>query len=238
VRERLGLVGFGAVGILGLRATGEEAIVADAVEAGAAGRGSESGGGVALAMALDFLVMARDGHLRVPDAASDRTGPHQAGCDPGRPAHLGGRGLRMGLGGGGRRSRQGVQAAMALAIKVAAQPPLSVAMTKLTVNRLAHALDDLASHVDVDQSRWQASARITRRVWKRFSATGNRALGDAEPGLDKNRENNPMQSRVDPARSTRAALPSGAREENYSVVHGPNLISPPLTGLRHLDGLP
>ena len=40
---------------------------------------------------------------------------------------------------------------MALAAKVAAQPPLSVAMTKLTVNRLAHALDDLASHMDVDQ---------------------------------------------------------------------------------------
>ena len=42
-------------------------------------------------------------------------------------------------------------AAMALAAKVAAQPPLSVAMTKLTVNRLAHALDDLASHMDLDQ---------------------------------------------------------------------------------------
>jgi enoyl-CoA hydratase/carnithine racemase len=40
---------------------------------------------------------------------------------------------------------------MALAAKVAAQPPLSVAMTKLTVNRLAHALDDLAGHMDVDQ---------------------------------------------------------------------------------------
>jgi enoyl-CoA hydratase len=42
-------------------------------------------------------------------------------------------------------------AAMALAAKVAEQPPLSVAMTKSTVNRLAHALDDLASHMDVDQ---------------------------------------------------------------------------------------
>jgi enoyl-CoA hydratase/carnithine racemase len=42
-------------------------------------------------------------------------------------------------------------AAMELAAKVAAQPPLSVAMTKLTVNRLAHALDDLASHMDLDQ---------------------------------------------------------------------------------------
>jgi len=40
---------------------------------------------------------------------------------------------------------------MDLARKVAVQPPLSVAMTKLTVNRLAHALDDLASHMDVDQ---------------------------------------------------------------------------------------
>jgi enoyl-CoA hydratase/carnithine racemase len=42
-------------------------------------------------------------------------------------------------------------AAMALAAKIAEQPPLSVAMTKLTVNRLSHALDDLASHMDVDQ---------------------------------------------------------------------------------------
>jgi enoyl-CoA hydratase len=43
------------------------------------------------------------------------------------------------------------EAAMAMATKVAAQPPLSVAMTKLTVNRLAHVLDDLASHMDIDQ---------------------------------------------------------------------------------------
>src|SRR5258708_35677123 len=43
------------------------------------------------------------------------------------------------------------EAALALAAKVAAQPPLSVAMTKLTVNRLPHALDDLASHMDLDQ---------------------------------------------------------------------------------------
>ena len=40
---------------------------------------------------------------------------------------------------------------MAMAEKVARQPPISVAMTKLTVNRLAHALDDLASHMDIDQ---------------------------------------------------------------------------------------
>jgi enoyl-CoA hydratase/carnithine racemase len=44
-----------------------------------------------------------------------------------------------------------VDAAMAMAEKVARQPPISVAMTKITVNRLAFALDDLASHMDVDQ---------------------------------------------------------------------------------------
>jgi len=46
---------------------------------------------------------------------------------------------------------QAFDAAMVLAGKIAAQPPISVAMTKLTVNRLAYALDDLASHMDVDQ---------------------------------------------------------------------------------------
>jgi enoyl-CoA hydratase len=39
----------------------------------------------------------------------------------------------------------------ALAAKFANQPPLSAAMTKPTINRLAHALDDLTSHMDVDQ---------------------------------------------------------------------------------------
>ena len=41
--------------------------------------------------------------------------------------------------------------AMALAAKFASQPPISAAMTKLTINRLTHALDDLTSHMDVDQ---------------------------------------------------------------------------------------
>jgi enoyl-CoA hydratase len=40
---------------------------------------------------------------------------------------------------------------MTMAEKVARQPPISVAMTKMTVNRLAYALDDLASHMDVGQ---------------------------------------------------------------------------------------
>jgi len=40
---------------------------------------------------------------------------------------------------------------MALAGRLAAEPPLPVKMTKMTVNRLSGALDDLASHMDLDQ---------------------------------------------------------------------------------------
>jgi enoyl-CoA hydratase len=124
------------------------------------------GGGVALAVALDFRVMARDAHLRVPEIG---LGMNMSWQSIPRMLHL------MGP----ARTKQAViladqrigaaeayewglveevvdpgmafDAAMTLAAKVAAQPPLSVAMTKLTVNRLTHALDDLASHMDVDQ---------------------------------------------------------------------------------------
>jgi enoyl-CoA hydratase/carnithine racemase len=124
------------------------------------------GGGVALAVALDFRVMARDAHMRVPEIG---LGMNMSWQSVPRMLHL------MGP----ARTKQAViladqrisaaeayewrlveevadpgkafDAAMALAAKVAAQPPLSVTMTKLTVNRLAHALDDLASHMDVDQ---------------------------------------------------------------------------------------
>jgi enoyl-CoA hydratase len=124
------------------------------------------GGGVALAVALDFRVMARDAHLRVPEIG---LGMNMSWQSIPRMLHL------MGP----ARTKQAViladqrigaaeayawglveevvdpgtafDAAMTLAAKVAAQPPLSVAMTKLTVNRLTHALDELASHMDVDQ---------------------------------------------------------------------------------------
>jgi enoyl-CoA hydratase/carnithine racemase len=124
------------------------------------------GGGVALAVALDFRIMARDAHLRVPEIG---LGMNMSWQSIPRMLHLI----------GPARTKQAViladqrispaqahewglveeladagaafDAAMALATKIAAQPPLSVAMTKLTVNRLAHALDDLASHMDVDQ---------------------------------------------------------------------------------------
>jgi enoyl-CoA hydratase len=124
------------------------------------------GGGVALAVALDFRVMARNAHLRVPEIG---LGMSMSWQSIPRMLHL------MGP----ARTKQAViladhritaaeayewrlveevaepgqafDAAMALAAKVAAQPPLSVAMTKLTVNRLTHALDDLTSHMDGDQ---------------------------------------------------------------------------------------
>jgi enoyl-CoA hydratase len=124
------------------------------------------GGGVALAVALDFRVMGRDAHLRVPEIG---LGMNMSWQSIPRMLHLV----------GPARTKQAViladqrisadeayewglveevadpghafDAAMAFAAKVAAQPPVSVAMTKLTVNRLAHALDDLASHMDVDQ---------------------------------------------------------------------------------------
>jgi enoyl-CoA hydratase len=124
------------------------------------------GGGVALAVTLDFRVMARDAHLRVPEIG---LGMNMSWQSVPRMLHLI----------GPARTKQAViladqrisaaeahqwglveevadpggafDTAMALAAKVAAQPPLSVAMTKLTVNRLTHALDDLASHMDIDQ---------------------------------------------------------------------------------------
>ncbi len=124
------------------------------------------GGGVALAVALDFRVVARDAHLRVPEIA---LGMNMSWQSVPRMLHLMGpartkqaviladdrisaeEAYEWGLVQQVTDPGKSFEAAMALAAKVAAQPPISVAMTKLTVNRLAHALDDLASHMDLDQ---------------------------------------------------------------------------------------
>ncbi len=123
------------------------------------------GGGVALAVALDFRVMARGAHMRVPEVA---LGMNMSWQSIPRMMHLIGPArtkqaiilandrisadvaLEWGL------VEQVVEAdafaaAMVLAAKIAEQPPISVMMTKLTVNRLANASDDLASHMDLDQ---------------------------------------------------------------------------------------
>src|SRR6201985_431796 len=112
------------------------------------------GGGVALAVDLDFRVMSRAAHMRVPEIG---LGMNMSWQSIPRMLHMI----------GPARTKQAViladqritseeayawglveeladpgkafDAAMTLAAKVAAQPPISVAMTKLTVNRLGHA---------------------------------------------------------------------------------------------------
>jgi len=124
------------------------------------------GGGVALAVALDFRVMAANAHMRVPEIG---LGMNMSWQSVPRMLHLMGpaRTKQAVIVADERISAQQARewrlveevaepgkafdAAMALAEKIARQPPMSVAMTKLTVNRLAHALDDLAAHMDLDQ---------------------------------------------------------------------------------------
>lgn len=124
------------------------------------------GGGVALAVALDFRVMADNAHLRVPEIG---LGMNMSWQSVPRMLHLIGpartkqavimaderisakEAYEWGLVEEVAKPGKAFEAAMAMAEKVARQPPISVAMTKLTVNRLAHALDDLASHMDIDQ---------------------------------------------------------------------------------------
>jgi enoyl-CoA hydratase len=124
------------------------------------------GGGVALAVALDFRIMSRDAHLRVPEIGLGMNMSWQSIprmlqlMGPARTKQAviladqrisAAEAHQWGLVEELVDSGKAFDAAMALAAKVATQPPLSVAMTRLTVNRLAHALDDLASHMDVDQ---------------------------------------------------------------------------------------
>jgi enoyl-CoA hydratase len=124
------------------------------------------GGGVALAVALDFRVMASNAHLRVPEIALGMSmswqsiprmlhlmGPARTKqaviiADERISAH---EAREWGLVEEVAEPGKAFEAAMALAEKVARQPPIAVSMTKLTVNRLAHALDDLTSHMDGDQ---------------------------------------------------------------------------------------
>ena len=124
------------------------------------------GGGVALAAALDFRIMASNAHIRVPKIG---LGMNMSWQSVPRLLHLMGpartkqavimtdqrisadEAHRWGFAQELTESGKALDAAMAMAEKVARQPPISVAMTKMTVDRLASALDDLASHMDVDQ---------------------------------------------------------------------------------------
>jgi enoyl-CoA hydratase len=125
------------------------------------------GGGAALAVSLDFRTCGKGAHFRIPEVelgmnmswgsiprmlalmgpartkqavilASDRISAADA--------------LAWGLVENVVEDGQAFGAAMAFAERIARQPPIPVRMTKRTVNRFAHALDDLGSHMDADQN--------------------------------------------------------------------------------------
>ena len=125
------------------------------------------GGGAALVVSLDFRTCGKSAHFRIPEVelgmnmswgsiprmlplmgpartkqavilASDRIAAAEA--------------LDWGLVENVVEDGQALSAAMAFAERVAQQPPIPVRMTKRTVNRLAHALDDLGTHMDADQN--------------------------------------------------------------------------------------
>jgi enoyl-CoA hydratase/carnithine racemase len=124
------------------------------------------GGGVAIAVALDFRFCGRSAHFRVPEVElgmnmSWGTIPRMVQlCGPARTkqavilasdrissadAH------EWGLVEKVCDDGKSLEQAMAFAERIAIQPPIPVRMTKHTVNRIAGALDDLASHMDYDQ---------------------------------------------------------------------------------------
>ena len=124
------------------------------------------GGGSALAVALDFRICGRSAHFRIPEVA---LGMNMSWGSLPRLLHLIGpaRTKQAVILANDRISAsdahdwglveqvvddgQAFTAAMALAERVAAQPPIPVRMTKRSVNALSTALDDLAAHMDHDQ---------------------------------------------------------------------------------------
>ena len=125
------------------------------------------GGGAALVVSLDFRFCGKSAHFRIPEVelgmnmswgsiprlvalmgpartkqavilASDRIGSAEA--------------LDWGLVEKVVENGQALSAAMQFAERIALQPPLPVRMVKTSVNRVAHALADVAAHMDVDQN--------------------------------------------------------------------------------------
>src|SRR5471032_3311141 len=125
------------------------------------------GGGAALVVALDFRFCGKGAHFRIPEVelgmnmswgsiprlvaligpartkqavilASDRIGAAEA--------------LDWGLAEKVVEDGQALKAALEFAERIARQPPLPVRMVKTSVNRVTHALSDLAAHMDVDQN--------------------------------------------------------------------------------------
>lgn len=124
------------------------------------------GGGVALAASLDFRVCGAGAHFRIPEVALGLNmswgslprlvalmGPARAKlavllAEDRIPA---GEALAAGLVEKVVPDGTALDAAMALAGKIAALPPLPVRMTKSTIDRISGAHDAAASHMDLDQ---------------------------------------------------------------------------------------
>ncbi|SJZ90950.1 Enoyl-CoA hydratase/carnithine racemase [Enhydrobacter aerosaccus] len=125
------------------------------------------GGGAALVVALDFRFCGRGAHFRIPEV---ELGMNMSwGSIPRMLALMGpartkqavilasdrvtaGQAKEWGLVEEVVENGQALAEAMAFADRIARQPPIPVRMSKLSVNRLAHALDDLAAHMDADQN--------------------------------------------------------------------------------------
>ena len=141
------------------------------------------GGGVALAVALDFRVIAENAHLRVPEIG---LGMNMSWQSVPRMLHLIGpartkqavimaderisakEAFEWGLVEEVAQPGKAFEAAMAMAEKVARQPPISVAMTKLTVNRLAHALDDQFALASMTEDHKEGVSAFIERRKPRF----------------------------------------------------------------------
>lgn len=125
------------------------------------------GGGAALVVALDFRICGRSAHFRVPEI---ELGMNMSwGSIPRMLALMGAARTKQAIILASDRisasealdwrlvekmvdDGQAFAAAMEFAERIARQPPIPVRMTKSTVNRFAHALDDLGAHMDSDQN--------------------------------------------------------------------------------------
>lgn len=124
------------------------------------------GGGVALAVSLDFRVCGESAHFRIPEVA---LGLNMSWGSLPRLVSLMGAArtkqavllaedrivsadaLAWGLVEKVAPDGQAFAAAMQMAERLAALPPLPVAMTKTTIDRISRAHDDPTSHMDLDQ---------------------------------------------------------------------------------------
>ena len=205
-----------------------------------------------LAVALDFRIMGSDAHMRVPEIA---LGMNMSWQSMPRMLHL------MGP----ARTKQAVlladdrisaaeayewhlveqvaddgktfDAAMVMAEKIARLPPMSVAMTKQTINRLTHALDDLASHMDVDQFALASMSEDHKEGVEAFLERRKPQVQGTLIADNKNGENNPMQSRTARARlaiCNGRRRPVRARQHDRGTIRKASRCS--LAGESHISG--